>query len=373
MTQPHTPRRSRTPSGLLAASLVWLIVCVLLGTLTFIILSEVGARSMNELLTGDPAITPHIFEELNEQRLIWTTVSVISAMGLIFVLMSIFLVLAIRRLVARPIHQLQNQVDLLTRGDLHQQADLALGSDFRLIASQLNDLRQSMARERANSDEADVELRRINSLQQLMLRELNHRIRNNLASLSSLVTISAAGEPPTADFASRIQRRIDAMASIHGILSARHWSPVPLLEMLNRLSPMEAGSRMSFHGPYLEVAASQATPLAMVLQEMFANACEHGSLGNGAGWLPVHWDVADELDGQAVVIQWRETGGTTPDPQAEAGTGTSLIRGLLEGELRGHASLHYTDDGVSHTLRFPLTSADTTKAEPKEAQQPVSN
>ena len=115
--------------------------------------------------------------------------------------------------------------------------------------------------------------------------------------------------------------------------------------------------RISLAGPDLEVGASQATPLAMVFQEMFANAMEHGSLGSGAGWLSVRWDMAEEVHGDRLVIDWCETGGPPPDPSAEAGTGTTLIRGLIEGELRGVARLQHTQDGVAHHLTIPLPAA----------------
>jgi two-component sensor histidine kinase len=91
-----------------------------------------------------------------------------------------------------------------------------------------------------------------------------------------------------------------------------------------------------------------------VFQEMFANAVEHGSLGSGAGWLQVQWDVGEVSEGQVIVIDWRETGGPPPDANAVAGTGTVLIRGLIEGEMRGDIKLHHAPDGVSHRIRIPL-------------------
>jgi two-component system CheB/CheR fusion protein len=87
---------------------------------------------------------------------------------------------------------------------------------------------------------------------------------------------------------------------------------------------------------------------------MFANALEHGSLGSGAGWLQVQWDIGEAAEGEIIVINWRETGGPSPNSTAAAGTGTTLIRGLIEGELRGDVSLNHTPDGVSHRIRIPL-------------------
>ena len=106
-------------------------------------------------------------------------------------------------------------------------------------------------------------------------------------------------------------------------------------------------------GPDIEVSAAQATPLAMVFQEMFANAMEHGSLGSGVGWLQIQWDIGEASTGQVIVIDWRETGGPPPNANAVAGAGTLLIRGLIEGEMRGEITLHHAPDGVSHRIRIP--------------------
>ena len=173
-----------------------------------------------------------------------------------------------------------------------------------------------------------------------MLRELNHRIRNNLAALSALIGVSRANDPTVPKFADRIDRRISAMSAVHGMLSERSWSPVELSALLERLQPAEFGERIRMTGPDIEVSAAQATPLAMVFQEMFANAMEHGSLGSGVGWLQIQWDIG-------------ETGGPPPNANAVAGAGTLLIRGLIEGEMRGEITLHHAPDGVSHRIRIP--------------------
>ncbi len=288
---------------------------------------------------------------------LWGTLGVLASMGAVFVLMSVFLVIVLGRAFGRPLFETERRAARLARGELTSPGSHPVSGEFASIGERLEEIRLRMSEERVQAEDASSELRRINSLQRLMLRELNHRIRNNLASLTTLVAVSRAGNASVAEFAARIERRIEAMSSIHAMLSERQWSPVPLREMLERLAPHEAMDRISLAGPDLEVGASQATPLAMVFQEMFANAMEHGSLGSGAGWLSVRWDMAEEVHGDRLVIDWCETGGPPPDPSAEAGTGTTLIRGLIEGELRGVARLQHTQDGVAHHLTIPLPAA----------------
>ena len=148
--------------------------------------------------------------------------------------------------------------------------------------------------------------------------------------------------------------RVQGLSAVHGMLSERSWSPVELFSLLERLRPVEFGERIRMTGPDIDVSAAQATPLAMVFQEMFANAIEHGSLGSGVGWLQIQWDVGEAPEGQVIVIDWRETGGPAPNVNAVAGTGTLLIRGLIEGEMRGEITLNHAPDGVSHRIRIPL-------------------
>jgi two-component sensor histidine kinase len=285
---------------------------------------------------------------------LWTTLATLISLGTVFLLMSVFLVVMIGRLVGRPVRQLDKYAAQLASGDTDAKVYIDAAGDFASLAESLELIRTRINSERDRGDSIGEELRRTNSLQSLMLRELNHRIRNNLASLSALVGISQANNSSMSEFSERIDRRISAMAAVHGMLSERNWSPVGLLAMLERLCPVEFGERIRMTGPDIDVSAAQATPLAMVFQEMFANAVEHGSLGSGAGWLQVQWDVGEVSEGQVIVIDWRETGGPPPDANAVAGTGTVLIRGLIEGEMRGDIKLHHAPDGVSHRIRIPL-------------------
>ncbi len=285
---------------------------------------------------------------------LWTTLATLISMGTVFLLMSVFLVVMIGRLVGRPVRQIEYQAAQLASGRTDTEVSADCAGDFAPLAASLELIRARINSERDRSDRVGEELRRTNSLQSLMLRELNHRIRNNLASLSALIGVSRANDPSVPEFADRIDRRISAMAAVHGMLSERSWSPVELFSLLERLRPVEFGERIRMTGPDIDVSAAQATPLAMVFQEMFANAIEHGSLGSGVGWLQIQWDVGEAPEGQVIVIDWRETGGPAPNVNAVAGTGTLLIRGLIEGEMRGEITLNHAPDGVSHRIRIPL-------------------
>lgn len=282
------------------------------------------------------------------------TMGILISLGILFLLMSVFLVVMVGRLIGGPINDIAERASRLAAGNLAAIVSKRRAGQFGRIGTSLENVRQHMASELHLSEQANEEQQQTNSLQRLMLRELNHRIRNNLASLSSLIAISRSQDTEVAEFAHRIDRRVQAMASAHSLLSERHWAPVAVQSLLERLAPTECAERMALRGSDVSVSASQAAPLAMVLQEMFANAMAHGALGSGSGWLSVEWDVGEGTNGPLLVINWKETGGAAPNQNAEAGTGITLIRGLVEGELRGKINLQHTPTGVSHCIRIPL-------------------
>ena len=289
-----------------------------------------------------------------ESARLLNTLGIMVSLGMLFLLMSVFLVVMVSRMIGRPINDVAIQASRLAAGNLTAAVTKTRSGQFGRIGASLEAVRQQMAAELHRSEQASEELQQTNSLQRLMLRELNHRIRNNLASIGALIVVSRTQDTEVEEFAKRIERRVEAMASAHSLLSERHWTPVAFQSLLERLTPVDCAERMSLRGGDVPVSASQATPLAMVLQEMFANAIAHGSLGSGTGWLSVEWDVGEGTSGELLVIHWKESGGPAPDPAAEAGTGTALIRGLVEGELRGEISLHHAPTGVSHRIRIPL-------------------
>ena len=317
--------------------------------------SGVGARDLVRVSGPDGReLDVALSASAGTESRLWSTLGSLISLGTVFLLMGVFLVVMIGRLVGRPSRLLERQAARMADGDIGSGGAVASLGEFGSLSRSLELIGERMRDERDRSELVGEELQRTNSLQGLMLRELNHRIRNNLSSLSALVAVSRDNEPSVAEFAQRIDRRISAMAAVHGLLSDRNWSPVSILDLLERLRPLEFGDRVKLIGPDLDVSAAQATPLAMVLQEMFANAVEHGSLGSGAGWLQVRWDVGEGSEGGIIVIDWRETGGPPPNPDAVAGTGTMLIRGLVEGEMRGDVTLHHAPDGVAHRIRIPL-------------------
>ncbi|HRP63177.1 MAG TPA: PAS domain-containing protein [Phycisphaerales bacterium] len=214
----------------------------------------------------------------------------------------------------------------------------------------------TIARDITQRRMAQADLQRSGELQRLLLRELDHRVRNNLAALSALIDISARGAASVSEFAEAVRGRVQAMAGVHGLLSRAHSRTLPIKSLILSLIPTDLIDAATLDGPNVPVAARQATALGMVLQELVANSLKHGSLGHG-GSITVQWTERGE---NRIELLWRENGGPPIDicdpPQAKVGT--QLVTGLVRAELQGETDLQYEPDGANHRFLIRIAPED---------------
>ncbi|HEY3799526.1 MAG TPA: HWE histidine kinase domain-containing protein [Caulobacteraceae bacterium] len=190
--------------------------------------------------------------------------------------------------------------------------------------------------------------------QQLLLDELNHRVKNTLASVQSIAmqTRRFAAEP--ADFDATFIARLGALAQAHELLSAAAWDGASLASVIQRtLAPYlyeGEGSRVVFGGPAVRLGPNAAVTLNMAFHELTTNAAKYGALSTPAGRVDIEWR---EGPGRGVDIDWRERGGPAVEPTRRRGFGTRLIEQGLTHELGGEAQLVFQPQGLWCRLRFP--------------------
>lgn len=201
---------------------------------------------------------------------------------------------------------------------------------------------------------AALDLQRESELRRLLLSELDHRVKNALAGLLSMIDLSKDRRDEHAVAA--IQARVQAMLTVHSMLSSSHWSSVNLMRLLSSMLPPTLSDRAAFNGPDVDIPARQATALGMVIQELMTNCQKHGAFSSAAGRLEVSWTISrpDPLDAHRLTIRWAERAGPRPASPVIDGTGTGLIHGFARFELRGEAQLSYPEDGATHTLIIGL-------------------
>ena len=210
--------------------------------------------------------------------------------------------------------------------------------------------------------QTERQLRRVLDVQRVTLSELDHRVRNNLAALLTLIDISGRGAKSVQDFAASIRGRVNAMAMVHNQLSRSKWEALEMRSILEGLVPDELRSSLRVAGPEQVISPRQCTPLAMVLQELVNNSMKHGAFSRPGGVVELHWSLErnGETQRRDLVIDWSEHGGPPVSAPGKEGTGLDLVRGIVESDLQGSLELSFPRTGVKHCIRFPFEAVDGT-------------
>ncbi|MAB83619.1 MAG: hypothetical protein CMJ24_09330 [Phycisphaerae bacterium] len=283
-------------------------------------------------------------------HVIWVCIG----LGLSFIFVSISLVYVIRRVIGRPLTILDDQAKNLAAGDLDTPIILDSQTEFGHLARTLDSMRVRIAEQIQSLQSLSEELARSGDSQRIMFRELDHRVRNNLAGLASLIDLSHQNASGITDFAESIRGRVHAMSVVHSMLSQEHWDPIDLAGMITLLVPPGSKGTLEMEqNPNVLVPSQQATACGMVFQEMMANSLKYGAWSSG-GVVHVIWSAPEvEEDGtRRLSIHWRESGGPRITGDVSPGTGTGLIEGFVTHELGGSLELRYEVEGVRHDLVF---------------------
>jgi len=193
-------------------------------------------------------------------------------------------------------------------------------------------------------------------LQNLLIHELNHRVKNVLASVHSIAlqTLTSAASP--AEFNAAFVDRLMALSRSHDVLTRKDWSGASLRELADeQVQPYESDDRrrVTLNGPDVHLSPRAALTLGMVLGELATNAAKHGALSDGGG-VDIDWRVDDREQGRWLTLSWREHGGPSVAPPTRRGFGATLIERALRHELAGSSRLTFAADGVVCDLEFPL-------------------
>jgi two-component sensor histidine kinase len=197
---------------------------------------------------------------------------------------------------------------------------------------------------------------RLESAQRLLVRELDHRVRNTLAQVLSLAENTAQTSPDVKQFNDMFGQRIRALSRAHSVLANSRWTDVDLRGFLGSvLEPFATGGepRIRIEGEPVMIPARACTPLCMVYYELAANAARHGSLSRPGGWVELSWRRITNGTAQLEVL-WRERGGPAVAPQTREGFGMSLIRTMIPHELGGKTTISFNPEGVQCLVSFDL-------------------
>lgn len=189
--------------------------------------------------------------------------------------------------------------------------------------------------------------------QRLLTAELDHRVRNTLAAIQSLVTLSARSGQSKEEYTLALQGRIDAYTRIYGFLASMQWQCVNLHQLtagVTRTFGNSIASRFHVDGENFLLDPSAAISLNLILHELATNAVRYGAASVPNGRVSLTWEIRD---GHFIMV-WRESEGPAIPAQIRAGFGTRLIRQLLAKDLRATFQLEYPTEGALLTASIPL-------------------
>ncbi len=195
--------------------------------------------------------------------------------------------------------------------------------------------------------------------QKLLIDELNHRVKNTLATVQSLAWQAARSGVPPQVAQQRFQERLLALSRTHNLLNETHWEGASLRTILEtELQPYAtAPSRIRLHGPEVQLSPRSAVVLGMAIHELATNAVKHGALSLISGQVQVDWKADETGDEAILTVEWREMGGPLVEGQPNPGFGSRLLRQTIVQELAGELSVRFEREGMCCTITVRIGSA----------------
>ncbi|WP_010186563.1 HWE histidine kinase domain-containing protein [Sphingomonas sp. PAMC 26605] len=201
------------------------------------------------------------------------------------------------------------------------------------------------------SDEAAAERRRAAERQELLIAELNHRVRNILALIRSLITKTGEATPAVASYVEALSGRVQALARAHDRITRQEWGPAPLAGVFEDEVAAHQGTRerLRLIGPQVQLQPRAISTMALVVHELVTNSCKYGALST-AGRIEVTTRV---VEGEGVYLEWKEVGGPAVTAPTRRGFGSTILERTVPFDLQGTADLHYRLAGLEAEFFIP--------------------
>jgi PAS domain S-box-containing protein len=215
-----------------------------------------------------------------------------------------------------------------------------------------------------------TERKQAEETQELLVGELNHRVKNTLASVQAIVQHTLRQTRDPKEFATSFAGRIQSMARVHSMLSAATWQGADLRGLIRDqlLSGPVDETRIRASGPPVRLEPQMALHTALMLHELGTNANKYGALSAPSGWVTVGWTVEDGW----LHLRWEERGGPAASAPTKRGFGTSLIEQSAKGE-GGSARMSVAAEGITWKVELPLRGPAVIDAANLSALAVVSN
>jgi two-component sensor histidine kinase len=219
---------------------------------------------------------------------------------------------------------------------------ILIGSLMLLIAESWRTSEDKLAHERTLRLQAETDQQR------LLAQELNHRIKNTLATVQA-IAIQTLGRDDSARAGFRaFQDRLTALARAHSLLTKVDWTGSTVNDLVvAATAPFEDGNRFAIAGPVFRLGSKQSIALSLGLHELATNALKYGALSTPEGTVEIGWTI----DGDRLHLHWTERHGPIVSPPSHSGFGTRLLERSLAAELMGTVTLSFQSEGLRCDIR----------------------
>lgn len=193
-----------------------------------------------------------------------------------------------------------------------------------------------------------------NSIRNSLTRELNHRVKNTLANVLSILSLTRRRTDDLDEFADSLQGRIRALSATHDLLTHSDWGTIPMRAVIEaELQHFRSGqdNPVEIDGPDVELAPNDALSFGLALHELGTNAAKFGALSVTSGAVSVRWSL---VDNELAEVIWVERGGPAVAESRVRGFGTELIEKIVAHELRNPVELDFRKEGVRCVMRVPI-------------------
>jgi PAS domain S-box-containing protein len=196
------------------------------------------------------------------------------------------------------------------------------------------------------------------SHQQLLMAELDHRVKNILANVAAIARLSSSNAVSVASFASALDGRIHAMSAAHDLLRQSSWTGVDLHELVEgALAPFRSrtDNDIIVDGECVRLTSKFGQSMALVLHELVTNAVKHGALSVAGGKVAVSWSRIETADGDKIGFSWRESGGPHCSKPVRNGFGLAVIQSAAS-ECGGVAEMNFAPEGYQFDFQGDLST-----------------
>jgi len=191
----------------------------------------------------------------------------------------------------------------------------------------------------------------------LLINELNHRVKNTLATVQSMAAQTLRNEPEPAVAFEKFESRLLGLSQVHDVLTRESWHGAALRDVAERaLAPFtEATGRTHIAGPSVWLQPGGALTMALIFHELATNALKYGALSKPDGRVALDW--AYDAENRALRLTWTESGGPPVATPTRRGFGSRLIERSLRGEMKGAATMDYRPEGLVCVMQVTLSEA----------------